>query len=122
MICACGGCAGLKHAKRHFYNIRLTRIDECFIIKSMLKQEKVEEFFQEFSRMLPEDIRTYKKDMEKNLKAALNATFARMDLVTREEFDIQSELLSKTRELLHDLENKVSELEEQLQQRGQKDS
>lgn len=80
----------------------------------MLKQEKVEEFFQEFSRLLPDDIRLYRKDMEKNLKAALNATFARMDLVTREEFDVQSILLSKTRELLQDLELKVGKLEGKL--------
>lgn len=80
----------------------------------MLKQEKVEEFFQEFSRLLPEDLRTYKTDMEKNLRAALNATFTRMDLVTREEFDIQTALLSKTRELLEGLEGKVEQLEEQL--------
>lgn len=80
----------------------------------MLKQEKVEEFFQEFSRLLPEDLRTYKHDMEKNLRAALNATFARMDLVTREEFDVQTALLSKTRELLQELEAKVGELEEKL--------
>lgn len=80
----------------------------------MLRQEKVEEFFQEFARLLPDDIRLYKKDMEKNLKAALNATFARMDLVTREEFDVQSILLSKTRELLQGLELKVGELEEKL--------
>ena len=80
----------------------------------MLKQEKVEEFFQEFSRLLPEDLRTYKNDMEKNLRAAMNATFARMDLVTREEFDVQTALLSKTRELLQELEAKVGELEEKL--------
>jgi len=80
----------------------------------MLKQEKVEEFFQEFSRLLPEDLRTYKNDMEKNLRAAMNATFARMDLVTREEFDVQTALLGKTRELLQELEAKVGELEEKL--------
>lgn len=80
----------------------------------MLKQEKVEEFFQEFSRLLPDDIRNYKRDMEKNLKAALNATFARMDLVTREEFDVQTALLSKTRELLQNLELKAGELEGKL--------
>ena len=80
----------------------------------MLKQEKVEEFFQEFSRLLPEDLRTYKNDMEKNLRAAMNATFARMDLVTREEFDVQTALLSKTRELLQELEAKVGELEDKL--------
>ena len=80
----------------------------------MLKQEKVEEFFQEFSRLLPEDLRAYKNDMEKNLRAAMNATFARMDLVTREEFDVQTALLGKTRELLQELEAKVGELEDKL--------
>ena len=69
---------------------------------------------QEFSKLLPDDFRAYKKDLEKNLKAALNATFARMDLVTREEFDVQTALLSKTRELVQNLEMKVTELEKKL--------
>ena len=81
----------------------------------MLKQEKIDDFFREFSRLLPDDIRTMRADMEKNLKAALTATFARMDLVTREEFDVQSALLNKTRELLQDLETRVRELEDQEQ-------
>ena len=81
----------------------------------MLKQEKIDDFFREFSRLLPDDIRTMRADMEKNLKAALTATFARMDLVTREEFDVQSALLNKTRELLQDLETRVRELEDREQ-------
>jgi len=55
-----------------------------------------------------------KKELEKNVKAALNATFARMDLVTREEFDVQTALLGKTRELLQSLEVKVNDLEKKL--------
>jgi len=81
-------------------------------------QEKVDEFLQEFSKLLPEDFRAYKKELEKNLKAAMHATFARMDLVTREEFDVQTALLSKTRELLQDLEVKVSALEKKLAASG----
>lgn len=77
----------------------------------MKKQEKIEDFFQEFSRLLPDDLRRFKKDADKNLKAAMNAAFARMDLVTREEFDIQSALLSKTRLLVEQLEQKLNELE-----------
>ncbi|HEY4760724.1 MAG TPA: accessory factor UbiK family protein [Thermoguttaceae bacterium] len=77
----------------------------------MLKREKMEEFFQEVTKLLPEDFRTYKQDVEKNLKAALNGAFARLDLVTREEFDIQNELLAKTRAIVSDLSNKVAELE-----------
>jgi len=80
----------------------------------MLIQEKMEEFLQEFSKLLPEDFRAYKKELEKNVKAALNATFARMDLVTREEFDVQTALLGKTRELLQSLEVKVNDLEKKL--------
>jgi len=77
----------------------------------MIKQEKIEDFFQEFSRLLPDDLRRFKKDVDKNLKAAMTAAFARMDLVTREEFDIQSALLSKTRLLVEQLTQKLNELE-----------
>ena len=50
-------------------------------------------------------------DIEKNLRAMLAAAFARLDLVTREEFDVQSEVLARTREKLAQLEAKLAELE-----------
>jgi BMFP domain-containing protein YqiC len=52
-------------------------------------------------------------DIEKNLKAVLAAFFERMDLVTREEFDIQRAVLLRTREKLERLEHKLAELEAQ---------
>ena len=82
----------------------------------MIKQEKIDDFFQEFSKLLPDDLRDFKQDINRNLKAALNATFARMDLVTREEFDIQTALLSKTRSLVEELEQKINELESKINQ------
>ena len=51
------------------------------------------------------------QDVEKNLKAALSAFFARLDLVTREEFDIQRQVLLRTREKLERLEAKLAEIE-----------
>ena len=51
------------------------------------------------------------KDLDANLKAMLNAFFARLDLVTREEFDIQVEVLRRTREKLEQLETKLAALE-----------
>ena len=51
------------------------------------------------------------KDIEKNARGLLTSAFARLDLVTREEFDIQAEVLSRTRERLVALENRVNELE-----------
>lgn len=50
-------------------------------------------------------------DLEKNLRAMLTGLFARLDLVTREEFDIQRQVLLRTREKLSVLEARVSELE-----------
>ena len=80
-------------------------------MKNMIKQEKIDNFFQEFTKLLPDDLRDFKQDIDRNLKAALNASFARMDLVTREEFDIQTALLSKTRTLVEELEQKLNKLE-----------
>ena len=53
------------------------------------------------------------RDIEKNIHAMLTAAFARLDLVTREEFDVQSEVLARTREKLARLEAKLAELEKQ---------
>jgi len=50
-------------------------------------------------------------DAEKNLKAMLTGALARLDLVTREEFDIQARVLLRTREKLEALETRVAELE-----------
>jgi BMFP domain-containing protein YqiC len=50
-------------------------------------------------------------DAEKNLRALLASVFAKLDLVTREEFDVQREVLSRTREKLTALETRVAEME-----------
>jgi BMFP domain-containing protein YqiC len=54
------------------------------------------------------------KDIEKNIKAMMSQGFAKLDLVTREEFDIQAHVLAKTRSKLEDLEARVAALEAQL--------
>lgn len=51
------------------------------------------------------------KDLERNVKAMMSGAFTRMDLVTREEFDIQAKVLARTREKLAELERRVAELE-----------
>lgn len=51
------------------------------------------------------------KDVEKNVKSLLGSAFTRMDLITREEFDIQQQVLLKTREKLAELEARVTALE-----------
>ena len=54
------------------------------------------------------------KDIEKNVKAMMTQVFAKLDLVTREEFDVQAQVLAKTRSKLEALEARVAELEAHL--------
>lgn len=54
-------------------------------------------------------------DIEKNLRATLGGLFAKLDLVTREEFDVQREVLTRTRAKLEALEARVAELETRSQ-------
>ena len=57
------------------------------------------------------------KDIEKNAKALLASGFSKLDLVTREEFEVQKEVLIRTREKLTELEHRVARLEAELASR-----
>jgi BMFP domain-containing protein YqiC len=57
------------------------------------------------------------KDVEKNIKALLSTAFAKLDLATREQLDIQAKVLARTREKLSALEARVAELEASLRQK-----
>lgn len=83
----------------------------------MFKPEKLEEVMSQVGKLLPKDLHQARQDIEKNMKSALNASLARMDIVTREEFDIQAELLARTRALLQEAEARISKLEEALDQK-----
>lgn len=54
------------------------------------------------------------RDIEKNVKALLGSAFGKLDLVTREEFDVQREVLAHARQKLHELEDRVAQLESEL--------
>lgn len=74
----------------------------------MLNQKLFEEFASKVSEMMAN---SPAKDVEKNIKAVMASTFNRLDLVTREEFDVQQEVLIQTRERLATLESRLSKLE-----------
>ena len=84
----------------------------------MPNQQKFDNVIEQFLELLPEDLRRYRQEFERNARAVLTSALARMELVTREEFDIQSALLGRTRALLDELERKVTELEERLRGRA----
>lgn len=68
--------------------------------------------FEDISAKLSEAVNNSPaKDIEKNMRAMLTQGFSKLDLVTREEFDIQAQVLSRAREQLVALETRVAELE-----------
>ena len=74
----------------------------------MLNQKLIDEVSAKVRDMLSN---SPARDIETNLRAMLAATFARLDLVTRHEFDVQSELLARTREKLTELEARLAALD-----------
>lgn len=77
--------------------------------------EKPQQFFSDLQSKLNQALESLPvKDFEKNAKAMLNQGFTKLDLVTREEFEVHCEVLAKTRAKLELLEARVAELEAQL--------
>lgn len=75
--------------------------------------KKVEQILSEVSRIIPDDVQNIRQDIENNLRASLTASLARLDLVTREEFDVQTALLQRARAQLDRLEEKLAAMEKQ---------
>jgi hypothetical protein len=79
-----------------------------------MEAKLIEELARKLAETVPPGVRALQADMEKNFRALLDAGFARMNLVTREEFDVQRRVLERSREKLATLEAQITELEKQL--------
>ena len=77
----------------------------------MLKPDFLKKLAQELAGALPGHLQGVKKDLEKNCQAVLNKAFAKLELVTREEFDVQAKVLARTRKKLEELEELVKSME-----------
>ncbi len=77
----------------------------------MIDPKHLDELARKMAGSLPSGLQALKQDLDRNLRAGLEAALAKMDLVTREEFDVQSAVLARTREKLQRLEAQVAELE-----------
>lgn len=77
----------------------------------MIDHKTMDDLTHKILDILPDSVQTLKFDLEKNIRAALESTLSQMNLVSREEFDIQSALLSRTREKLNQLEAQIKDLQ-----------
>jgi len=71
----------------------------------------IEELARKLVASVPPGVRALQADMEQNFRALLEGGLARMNLVTREEFDVQQRVLERSREKLQALEARIAELE-----------
>ena len=78
---------------------------------SAKQSRNVDDLVRRIADSLPQGIAQLNEDVRKNLKEVISAALSRMDLVTREEFDVQSAVLARTREKLERLEAQVAALE-----------
>ena len=80
----------------------------------MIQGNLLDELLRGIRQVLPADVDLLRSDLDKNLRAALQQALARMNLVTREEFEVQASLLARSREKLKALEQRVQALEAAL--------
>ena len=80
----------------------------------MINPKLIDQLTAGIANAIPAGIGQLQTDFERTVRAAVSAALARMDLVTREEFDVQSAVLARTRIRIEALEEKVALLEQQL--------
>ena len=77
----------------------------------MLNPKKLEEIAKQIAESVPPGVKNLAEEMESKTKQVLQRKLATMDFVSKEEFDVQTQVLMRTREKLEALEKKVAELE-----------
>jgi len=77
----------------------------------MIDTQSINSFAEKLSRALPDGVKTLKGDLDNNIKAVIETGLQQMNLVSREEFDVQTALLERTQLKLQQLEEQLAELE-----------
>ena len=80
----------------------------------MIDLGHIDDLARRLSSLVPPGLREGREELQENFKSVLQAGLARLDLVTREEFDVQQAVLLRTREKLEALQAQVAQLEAQL--------
>jgi BMFP domain-containing protein YqiC len=80
----------------------------------MINAKKIEEIAKQVTDSIPPSLKNMASDFEDKAKSVLQSKLSQLDVVTREEFDVQTQVLIKTRAKIAELEAKLVELEEKI--------
>ena len=76
-----------------------------------MSDKSIEDLARRLAESVPEGLRSVRKDLEENFQSVLKSGLGKLDLVTREEFEVQEAVLARTREKLEALDERLKELE-----------
>ena len=80
----------------------------------MFDPKAIDDIANRLAGAIPPSLNNIKDDLEKTFQAILQGALGKLDLVTREEFEVQKLVLAKTRSKLEDLEKRVAEMEQSV--------
>ncbi len=78
----------------------------------VMNRDSIDQLAAKLAETIPQGLRSVRADLEENFRSVLHASLARLDLVTREEFEVQQAVLARTREKLDALEERLATLSE----------
>jgi BMFP domain-containing protein YqiC len=82
--------------------------------QAFMSDNSIEDLARKLAEAVPEGLRSMRKDLEENFRSVLQAGLGKLDLVTREEFEVQEAVLARTREKLEELEKRLEEYEKKM--------
>lgn len=80
--------------------------------QAAMSDNSIEDLAEKLAAAVPEGLRSVRKDLEENFRSVLQAGLGKLDLVTRDEFEVQEAVLARTREKLEALEERLKEYEQ----------
>jgi len=85
----------------------------CIVVRyqAAMSDESIENLAKKLAESVPEGLRSMREDLENNFRSVLRASLSKLDLVTRDEFEVQEAVLARTRAKLEALEEKLEEFE-----------
>jgi len=79
--------------------------------QTAMTDQSLDDLVRKLAEAVPEGLRSLQKDLEENFRSVLQAGLGKLDLVTREEFEVQEAVLARTREKLEALEKRLEEFD-----------
>lgn len=83
----------------------------------MFNPQKLEEIAKQVSDAMPEGVKSFGNEIDRKIKQVLQAQLGKLDMVSREEFDVQTHVLLRTREKLNQMEEKLAQFEAKLSEK-----